>query len=258
MLPSSRLKGGPTQDVLAEAFLSAPLPTLPRCHHIFQWEDINVNAAKASFNQFVKHYHNVATALDAGFGPKTTLSPSVWVKSIADLTTRILYRVAAMRTSFSGSVLDKCSPFRPKDQPSIIKIQENLDHLSKVFSLSSEPPSLMCDHCLHRTDQGRAWNGLMEADYTAILMATDRSWVAVLDQILTHFSTDIHKEVSTWALDEGTHQHNTLRLRVNEESENFYAAISLKARETQEAQAKADNENYYAKHLAELKKDADA
>ena len=229
MLPSSRLKGGPTQDVLAEAFLSAPLPTLPRRRRIFQREDIDVNAAKASFDQFVERYHNVATALDAGFGPKTTLSPSAWVKSVADLTTRILYGVAATRTSFSGPALVKCSPFRPEDQPSIIKIQENLDHLSKVFSLSSEAPSLICDHCLHRTDQGRARNGLTEADYTAILMATDRSRAAVLDRILTHFSADIHKEVSTWALDEGTRQRNALRLRVNEESENFYAAISLKA-----------------------------
>ena len=91
--PSHPVPFGPTQDVLAEAFLSAPLPTLPRRRRIFQREDIDVNAAKALFDQFVERYHNVATALDAGFGPKTTLSPSTWVKSVADLTTRILYGV---------------------------------------------------------------------------------------------------------------------------------------------------------------------
>jgi hypothetical protein len=59
-------------------------------------------------------------------------------------------------------------------------------------------------------------------------------------------------------LDEGTHQRNALRPKIREESENFYIAISLKAWETQEVRAKADNEDYYAKRLADLKKDTDA
>jgi hypothetical protein len=75
----------------------------------------------------------------------------------------------------------------------------------------------------------------LETDYTAILMATDHSWMAVLDRIFSHFTGDIHREASIWALDEGTHQRNELRPKINEEAKDFYMAISMKAQKTQEA-----------------------
>jgi hypothetical protein len=223
-------RGGPSQDELLVAFLTAPLPTLPRRRRVFQREEIDVGTTKVSFDQFVERYHNVAQAIDAGFGPKATLSPSAWVKTVADLTTRILYGVVATRVETPPTGPMERSPFKPEDQPTVNKIQENLDHLAKIFSLSSDSPTLMCDRCLHRTDQNRAQNRLSEADYTAILMATDRSRTTVMDRILSHVSADIHKEVSIWALDEGTRQRNTLRPKIREESKNFYVATSMKER----------------------------
>jgi hypothetical protein len=98
MTPQPSLRGGLTHNALMEAFLSAPLLALPCCHCIFQQDEVDVNVAKASYDQFVECYHNVATTIDAGFGPKTTLSPSAWLKSVVDLTSQILYRVVATRT----------------------------------------------------------------------------------------------------------------------------------------------------------------
>ena len=144
------------------------------------------------------------TAINTGFGPKTTLSPSMWIQMVADLTTWILHGVVTTRLINLPTTPEGRSPFRLEDQHTISKIQENLDHLTKVFSLSSDSPSLMCDHYLHRMDPSHAQVHLSESDFKGILMAMDCSQEAVLDCILTHFSADIYKEVSTWALNEGT------------------------------------------------------
>jgi hypothetical protein len=96
----------------------------------------------------------------------------------------------------------------------------------------------------------------MEADYTAMLMATDHSQTAMMDRIWTHINTNIHKEVNTWAQDESTCQCNTLRLKIKEEEEKFYEIQSKQARETQDTRVKADSKEYYLKRWEELKKDA--
>jgi hypothetical protein len=92
----------------------------------------------------------------------------------------------------------------------------------------------------------------------AILMASDHSWTAILDQILVHTSMTIEKEVNTWAKDEGACQWNILRPQIREVMENFYKARTKQIHVTQEAQAIEDGKTYYSRRLAERKKDADA
>jgi hypothetical protein len=156
----------------------------------------------------------MAKAIDTGFGPKAMLSPSAWVKVVENLTTRFLYGVSEARSDLSAARWEERSPFNPEDQPTISKIQDNLDYLSKVFSLSPDSTSLIYDHCLHRMDQSCTQSHLSEVDYTTVLMATDCSWKVVMDRILSHISTDIHKEVLIWALDEGMWQRNALRPKI--------------------------------------------
>jgi hypothetical protein len=213
-------------DELVQAFLMALLPTLPQHWCIFQLDDINEKKAKITLAQFVEHYHSITDAIDTGYGPKATLSPSAWLRSIADLTTRILNGIMLMRSNLPNSVTphDVGLLFSLDDWDTIVQIQSNLDHLSKVFTLSPESPSLICTHWIHKTDQNQAQDHCSEADYMAILMASDCSWTAILDQILAHTSTTIEKEVNTWAEDKGTHQWNILRPQIREAMESFYKA----------------------------------
>jgi hypothetical protein len=162
--------------------------------------------------------------INAGYGPKATLSSSAWLRSIADLTTRILNGVAHIRSKHPNVTLlyDARWLFSIEDWDSVTQIQSNLDHLSKVFTLPLESLSLVCAHCIHKMDLPQAQEHLFEADYMAILMASDHSWAAILDWILAHTSTLIDKEVYTWAEDEGTHQWNILRPQIREVMEDFY------------------------------------
>jgi hypothetical protein len=98
----------------------------------------------------------------------------------------------------------------------------------------------------------------MESDYKTIIMATDHSWTALLDQILVHFSMDIHREAKIWYLDETTCEWNALQPKITREAEDFYMAQTIVACKTQEALAKATSKEYYNKCLAKLKKDSDA
>jgi hypothetical protein len=91
-------------DELVQAFLMAPLPTLPQHQHIFQLDDINKKKAKITLAQFVECYHSITDAINTGYGPKATLSPSTWLRSIADLTTRILNGITLMRSNLPNSV----------------------------------------------------------------------------------------------------------------------------------------------------------
>jgi hypothetical protein len=197
---------GLEQDTVVQAFQTAPLPSLPRRRQIFQRDDVNKTKAKISLAQFVERYHCITNAIDTGFGPKATLSPSAWLKSTSDLTTRILNGVLSTRVNLLNSQTpqDTGPLFNPEDCDTISQIWSNLDHLAKVFALTPDSPSLVCSHCLHRTDQNQARDILLEVDYMAILMATDCSRTAVLDQILSHISAGIQKEAETWYIDEGT------------------------------------------------------
>jgi hypothetical protein len=199
---------GPSQEDLAQAFLVAPIPSLPHHQCIFHQDDMDETSAKASFTQFMERYHSTMSTIDVGFGPKATLSALAWIKSIADLTSCALNGICSSRANLPNppSPQEAKLLFKPEDQDTIFQIQSNLDHLSKVFALSPDSPSLLCNHCLHRTDQNLAQDQLSEMDYTAILMATNHSWMAILDWIFSHFTRDIHREASIWALDKGTCQ----------------------------------------------------
>jgi hypothetical protein len=224
-------------DELVQAFLTAPLLTLPRHQRIFQLDDINEKKAKITLAQFVERYHSITDAIDTGYSPKATLSPSAWLRSIADLTTRILNGIVLMRSNLPNAVTP-CNAglmFSLDDRDTVAQIQSNLDHLSKVFALSPESPSLICAHCIHKTDPNQARVHCSEADYTAILMASDRSRTAILDRILAHTSATIEKEVNTWAEDEGARQWNILRPQIREVTENFYEARMKQIHATQEA-----------------------
>jgi hypothetical protein len=132
-------------------------------------------------------------AIDGSYGPKAFLSSSAWLKSLADLTTHTLNRRLCTRAELLNSQTLPTSrlPFNLEDCDIITQIQFNLVHLTNVFALSLDSPSLTCDHCLHRMDGTQAQDLLTEADYTAILMVTDRSQAAVMDRVWTHINADI-------------------------------------------------------------------
>jgi hypothetical protein len=251
---------GLSREAMAQAFLTAPTPMLPRHRRFLFHNDLDMKADKDTFTEFVDQYHNIVNMIDKGYGPKTFLSSSAWLKTIADLTTHMLNGVLSTRADIlkSRSPPDVKLPFNPEDQDIISQIQLNLVHLSNLFAITSDSPSWTCDHCLHRTDGNQAQDLLTEADYTAILMATDRSQTAMMDRVWTHINMNIHKEVNTWAQDKSTCRRNTLRLKIKEEEEQFYKIHSKQARETEVTRAKADSEEYYLKRREELKKDADA
>jgi hypothetical protein len=227
---------------------------------LFQVNDVNKRKAKITLTQFIKHYHSVTDAIDAGYGPKANLSPSAWLRSISDLTTRILNGILITRANLPAPPMPHVTNqlFTPADQDTIAQIQSNLDHLAKVFTLSQDSPSLVCIHCLHKTDLNLAQEHLSVLDYETILMATDHSQTSLLDRILAHFSADIYRKAKTWYLDKGTHQWNALWLKIIRESEDFYVAQTTLKRKTLEAKAKVVNKEYYENCLAELKKDLDA
>jgi hypothetical protein len=170
MLSKTGICPGLEQNTVVQAFQTAPLLSLPRCRCIFQRDDVNKAKAKISLAQFVECYHSITDAIDVGFGPKATLSPSAWLKSISDLTTRILNRVLSTRVNLLNSQSPQATGplFSPEDGNTVSQIQSNLDHLAKVFTLTLDSPSLVCSHCLHRTDQNQVWDSLTEVDYTAI------------------------------------------------------------------------------------------
>jgi hypothetical protein len=145
-------------------------------------------------------------AIDGGYGPKAFLSSSAWLKSLADLTTHALNGILCTRAELLNSQTLPTSrlPFNLEDFDIITQIQFNLVHLTNMFALSPDSPSLTCDHCLHRTDGTQAQDLLTEVDYTAILMVTDHSQVAMMDWVWTHINADIQREIEIWALDEGT------------------------------------------------------
>jgi hypothetical protein len=103
MFSKTEICPGLERDTIVQAFQTAPLLSLPRRRCIFQRDDINKTKAKISLAQFVEHYHSVTNAIDAGFGPKATLSPSAWLKSTLDLTTRILNGVLSTRANLLNS-----------------------------------------------------------------------------------------------------------------------------------------------------------
>jgi hypothetical protein len=158
MLLKTEICPGLEWDTVVQAFQTALLLSLPRCRCIFQRDDVNETKAKISLAQFVECYYSITNAIDAGFSPKATLSPSAWLKSTLDLTTRILNGVLSTRVNLLNSQSPQATGplFSPEDGDTISQIQSNLDHLAKVFALTLDSPSLVFSHCLHRTDQNQA------------------------------------------------------------------------------------------------------
>ena len=115
------------------------------------------------------------------------------------------------------------------------QIRSNLDHLSKIFPLSPSSPSLVCDHCLHCTDQNCALEVLSSDNFEEILMATDHSCMAVMDKILDYIGTDIQKEVNIWALEEDTRRKNSLKPKLREDTDCHYATQLAQIQQLEEA-----------------------
>jgi hypothetical protein len=252
---------GPDPDLLVDTFLRAPLPNLPCRRRLFQREDLDVSVANASHQQFIDRYHNVTSAIQAGFGPGTALSPSGWVRATSDLIECILHGVRATRaaappnSTFDPEEFQKL--LRQEDWETIQHMQTNIDHLAKVFPTSSLVPPLICHHCAHCTDPD-ADVLLSEADYQSFLMAADRSRDAVLGRALEAMTANIDRDVKAWAQDETAKRKNALRVDLRVDAENFYVARVATMQKEMEKCAAADCEDYHGKRLIELTKDADA
>jgi hypothetical protein len=130
---------GPDPDLLVDTFLRAPLPNLPRWCHLFQREDLDVSVANTSHQQFIDRYHNITSAIQAGFGPGTALSPSGWVRATSDLIECILHGMRATHTATPPNSTFDLEEFqkllRQEDWETIQHMQMDIDHLAKVFLL---------------------------------------------------------------------------------------------------------------------------
>ena len=115
--------------------------------------------------------------------------------------------------------------FNPEDQANIAQIQINLDYLSNIFSVNPET-SMLCGHCLHKMKSDGSNAHFTEMDYAAILMATDRSWAAVMNYIREGLTPRLIKEVETWKLDEVNMRRNQVRQQIQEETESFYTTLT--------------------------------
>ena len=194
-------------------------------------------------------YHNVAFAVEAGFGSNAVLSPSAWIRTTSDLLARILQGVRATRNFGPlGESLDQDdfkNLFNQEDWEAIQKNLTNLEHLSKIFPapLYATDPPLFCGHCTHRTDPD-ADDRLTEADYRIVLMAADRSWEAVMGHLLNHLSGFIENETEAWKLDEIAKRRNPLRPRLQEDTELYYTQRCTQIRKEQDKRAEADSQEY--------------
>jgi hypothetical protein len=66
---------------------------------VFLVDDVNEQKTKIMLTQFIEHYHSVTDTIDAGYSPKANLTPSAWLRSISDLTTRILNGILTTRAN---------------------------------------------------------------------------------------------------------------------------------------------------------------
>jgi hypothetical protein len=260
-MPAPDPHSGPDMDILADTFLHAPLPNLPRRCRLFQRDDIDQERAKASYQQFVDRYHGVAGAIDSGFGPDAILSPSAWVKMTSDLVECFIHSIRASRPADppkDSTSLDAFQAhFREEDWETIKQLRVNLNHLTKVFPDSSPEPPLICGHCAHRTDPD-AMDRLTEADYRCILTATDRSRTAVMGVIRENMTEAMFKETQKWARDEDARRKNELRVQLRQDAENFYTARMLQTQKVEEKRAEVDCREYYGKCFFKLTKNTDA
>ena len=255
-MPAPDTVAGQDTDILTHLFLKAPLPNLPHLRCLFQKEDMNKPRAGVSHQQFVDRYHTVAEAIEAGFGANAALSPSTWVRTTSDLIAHILQGVLASRNiRANGKPLshDKFKSLLNEEDWEVVGCNlTNLNHLAQIFPppLHSGEPPLICDHCNHLTSLD-ASDRLTLADYSSVLMATDRSRSVIMGYLMDGLSLDIEKEVQLWRLDETERRRNELRPRIREDSKAYYLQHWKKATQEQDQIIEVNCQEYYGKRLLE-------
>jgi hypothetical protein len=189
------------------------------------------------------------------------LSPTAWVRTTSDLIARILQGILTTRNSGP----DREPPdhdefkrlFKDEDWEAIKCNLINLDHLSKIFPspLQVGDPSLTCGHCLHWTNPESS-DRLTWEDYQLTLMATDRSQSSVIGHIKRHLLADIDKDIQIWIDDETTRNRNKLHPRLQKDKQIYYTQRLKKISQEQDRLVEVNCQEYYDRHLLELKKDA--
>ena len=250
-------------DFLTHLFLKAPLPNLPCPCCLFQKEDVNKLRAGVSHQQLIDCYHMVAEAIEAGFGANVALSLSTWVRTTSDIIAHIIQGVLASRNFGADGKPLKHDEFKgllnQEDWEAVECNLTNLNHLSQIFPPPLHPGEtpLICNHCNHLTNPD-ASDRLTLADYSSVLMATDRSRRAVLGHLMDGLSPDIEKEVQMWHLDETEKRRNELRPRLQEDTESYYTQHWKKITQEQDRIIEGNCKEYYGKRLLERTKDTEA
>jgi hypothetical protein len=258
-MPTPNTLEGWDTDLLAHLFLKAPLPNLPCPHHLFQnMEDVKTSRAEFTHQQLVDHYHTVISTIKAGFGANLKLSPSAWVQTTSDLIARILQGVLTSRNFGSDREPLDQDEFKnllnEEDWEAVQRNLINLQHLTQIFPPPIHPgdPPLICGHCFHQTNP-EASEQLTMADYYDVLMATDHSRSAVMGHLMNILSSDLKKEVRIWVLEETAKRREDLRPRLLEDAQMHYSHHMKKIMQEQDQCAEADLQDYYSKHLFDLK-----